>query len=54
MEETITISKIEYERLKHASLFLETLEAFGVDNWLGYYNACIFFREWMEEEGDNL
>jgi len=54
MEETITISKIEYERLKRSSLFLETLEAFGVANWLGYDNACIFFSEWMEKEGNNL
>lgn len=51
MEEPITISEIEYETLTRASLFLDTVEAFGVDYWSGYDDACVNFNEWMEREG---
>ncbi len=36
MEETVTISKKEYEKLLKDSRFLQALEAAGVDNWEGY------------------
>lgn len=35
-EETVTISKKEYESLKDDSFKLECLEGGGVDNWEGY------------------
>jgi hypothetical protein len=35
-EETVTISKKEYEQLKEDSFFLECLQGAGVDNWEGY------------------
>ena len=38
-EEIVTISKKEYDQLKHDSLFLECLQEAGVDNWEGYYEA---------------
>jgi hypothetical protein len=46
-EETITITKAEYNRLIRADLFLECLNAGGVDNWEWYecaqddYNATL-------------
>jgi len=36
LEETVTISKTEYDRLIHASKMLEALEKGGVDNWDWY------------------
>lgn len=38
-EETVTISKAEYERLMAAELKLDYLEGYGVDNWSGYGDA---------------
>lgn len=35
-EETVTISKAEYEKLLEAAEFLACLEGAGVDNWSGY------------------
>jgi hypothetical protein len=45
-EETITISKKEYEQLKKDQHFLECLQGAGVDNWEGYDYAI----ELMQEE----
>jgi hypothetical protein len=39
-EETVTITKKEYDRLLADSRFLECLEAGGVDNWDWYSEAC--------------
>ena len=39
-EETVTISKSEYDRLIEDSQFLDGLVAAGVDNWEGYDCAC--------------
>jgi len=36
MEESITIIKKEFEKLKEDSKFLECLKGAGVDNWDGY------------------
>jgi hypothetical protein len=36
MEETVTISKKEYEELIADQEFLRALEQAGVDNWEGY------------------
>ena len=35
MEETVTISKTEYDQLLDDSLKLSCLESCGVDNWQG-------------------
>lgn len=39
-EPEITITKLEYDRLKNDSRFLAALEAYGVDNWEGW-DACV-------------
>jgi len=36
IEETVTISKKEYEALLDRDQFLSALERAGVDNWEGY------------------
>lgn len=45
MEETITISKKEYESLLEDSKKLQALEGAGVDNWQGYDYAMELLRE---------
>lgn len=45
MEETITISKEEYESLLENSKKLEALESAGVDNWQGYDYAMEIYNE---------
>ena len=44
-EETITISKKEYESLLQDSKKLSALEGAGVDNWQGYDEAMELIRE---------
>ena len=48
MEETVTISKKEYEELQKDQWFLECLRGAGVDNWEGYDCA----REMMNEDAE--
>lgn len=48
MQEAVTISYSEYERLLKAEEFLNALEAVGVDNWSGYGDAWDMYEE--EEE----
>lgn len=48
MQDTVIISKSEYERLLKIEAFLNALEAAGVDNWSGYGYACDMYEE--EEE----
>jgi len=38
-EETVTITKEEYEELKKRSNWLTCLEHAGVDNWVGWEHA---------------
>lgn len=45
MEELVTISYSEYERLLKAEAFLNALEAVGVDNWSGYEYAWDMYEE---------
>lgn len=40
MEDSVTISRSEYESLCEDSNFLAELEDAGVDNWEGYSYAC--------------
>ena len=44
-QETVTISKEEYESLLEDSRLLGALQAAGVDNWEGYDNACELLDE---------
>ena len=48
-EETVTISKKEYEELLERSLELDALDQAGVDNWSGYEHAMEILRE-LESE----
>jgi len=44
-EETVTISKKEYESLKEDARWLQCLESAGVDNWQGIDYAYELKRE---------
>lgn len=44
-EETITITKKEYESLLEDSKWLQALNSAGVDNWGGYDYARELFNE---------
>jgi hypothetical protein len=48
-DETVTISKKEYESLKEDARWLQCLENAGVDNWPGIEFAYDLKRE-MEED----
>lgn len=39
-EETVTITREEYEQLLEDQRFLDALRGAGVDNWDGYDFAC--------------
>ena len=45
MEETVTISKKEYESLLKDQKLLQCLQEVGVDNWMGYDCAIELMRE---------
>ncbi len=45
MEETITLSIKEYQKLYDASALLDALMASGVDNWEGYSHALDLLEE---------
>lgn len=49
-EETITITKKEYEELSNDSLLLSFLEGHGVDNWQGYDDAISEYRKYLKAE----
>lgn len=51
MEETVTISKKEYDSLQEDMLKLRCLENAGVDNWDGYDFAMEEF--WGKEEEED-
>ena len=50
MEETVAISKKEYESLLEDSEKLSALEAAGVDNWEGYDNAMEMMKDMEDME----
>lgn len=50
-EETVTITKKEYDKLLLDSVYLGFLENWGVDNWPGCEEANPEFRKWKEENG---
>lgn len=43
--EMITVTKEDYDSLVDAQLFLDCLEAEGVDNWQGYGDAMDRYQE---------
>ncbi|CCJ09685.1 hypothetical protein BN19_032 [Streptococcus phage SP-QS1] len=45
MEDLVTISYSEYERLLKIEAFLEALEAVGVAYWKGYKEAWDMYEE---------
>lgn len=49
MEETVIISREEYDQLRRDSELLGCLEACGVDNWCGWDDAMEMFAE---EDGE--
>lgn len=51
--ETVTISKREYDSLLNDSMWVSALEQAGVDNWCGYDEAREIYSEMMEEYGDD-
>lgn len=44
--EEVTISFEKYQSLREAELFLDALEAVGVDEWEGYDQAKELLMEW--------
>lgn len=50
MEETVTISKKEYDKLIKDRVWLNCLERAGVDNWEGHDIAVDFMEEHYPEE----
>lgn len=53
MEETITISKEEYESLLEDRDMLLALQGAGVDNWEGYDYAIELLGEISEKDSSN-
>jgi len=49
MEDTVTISQSKYDALLEDSLWLQCLEAAGVDNWSGYDYARELYQNGGEE-----
>jgi hypothetical protein len=49
-EDTVTITKKEYEQLLEDSKWLSCLESAGVDNWAGYDYAVDLMRENESED----
>jgi uncharacterized heparinase superfamily protein len=45
----ITISEEEYNKMLDRIMWLDALEAAGVDNWQGSDEAREIYKEWMEE-----
>lgn len=52
MGEQISISKSEYDSLVKDSIILSYLEQFGVDNWDGYGEAMLAYREESEQQDE--
>lgn len=50
MEETITISRKEYENLLKRDEILQALRETGVDSWTGYPEAMELLKEWNKDE----
>lgn len=53
LNDLVTIPRYEYEALLEDSLWLECLDAIGVDRWEGYAFARELFHERLEEERED-
>jgi hypothetical protein len=53
MEETITISRKEYDEMLEEIEELNALREAGVDNWCGIDEAMELLREWHREDVKN-
>ena len=51
MNDTVTISRAEYERLQERDDWLSWLEAAGVDNWDGMDEAVSMRQEFRDGAG---
>lgn len=45
----VTLTQEEYAKLFDRVMWLDALEAAGVDNWEGFDEAREIYKEWMEE-----
>jgi hypothetical protein len=45
----ITISEEEYNKMLDRIMWLDALEAAGVDNWEGFDEAREIYKEWNQE-----
>jgi hypothetical protein len=45
----ITISEEEYNKMLDRIMWLDALEAAGVDNWQGFDEARKIYQEWNQE-----
>jgi len=45
----ITISEEEYNKMLDRIMWLDALEAAGVDNWQGFDEAREIYQEWNQE-----
>lgn len=45
----ITISEEEYNKMLDRIMWLDALEAAGVDNWQGFDEAREIYKEWIQE-----
>lgn len=50
-EQTVTITKKEYDELKDNSLWIQALEETGYDNWEWYGDALALYKKWKKWEG---
>lgn len=41
--------KVDHESDEARSMFLDALEQMGVDNWQGYDEAVMLYKQWVEE-----
>lgn len=52
MDETVTITKDEYQKLLESQRKLSCLESAGVDNWEGYEYAMDMYTEEFDDFED--
>lgn len=48
--EKVTISVVDYDRMRRAQIMLQSLEAIGVDGWEGYEALHSDMKEHFPEE----
>lgn len=46
---TVTITQEDYDEILERLMWLDALEAAGVDNWEGHDVAVEIFQEWSEQ-----